>query len=675
MTPITPLRTVLVANRGEIAVRIMATLARLGIRSVAVYTDADAGAAHVRAADVAVALGPEPRAYLDAAAILAAARAAGADAVHPGYGFLSENASFAAACAEASVVFIGPPAAAIAAMGDKISAKRVAESAGVAVVPGRYDPGMGDADVAAAVAEVGYPALLKPAAGGGGKGMRVLRVDDDVPAAIAAARREAAASFGDDTLMVERYVAAPRHIEVQVLGDAHGTVIALADRECSLQRRHQKVIEEAPAILPAEVRAAMQADAVRVAERCGYTGAGTVEFIVDGADARAYYFLEMNTRLQVEHPVTEQVFGLDLVEQQIRIAAGEPLGAAVQAARPTGHAIEARLYAEDPAAGFLPTGGPVLLLRPATGGGVRFDSGVATGDEVSTLYDPMIGKLIATGTDRGEALARLVAALQDTALLGLRTNQGFLLDLLAHPDVVAGRIDTTWIERTPQIVAAVDTPQYVLLAAVMERLLQLARVAGDEPWHRVDGWRMGQAAWAGWRMVGPDGNQRDVFVRGTPQAAEIRIADGPSALDGIGEPRTASVRSRGLSEGARELSLTVDGVTRHLVVVATPTGVWIGHDGRSWFVRETPRLVAERHGDTGGALAPVRSPMPGTVIAVAVAAGDGVLAGQALVTVEAMKMEHTLRAAAEAVVGTVRVAVGDRVALDDVLVTFEAAAP
>ncbi|HEY1319076.1 MAG TPA: biotin carboxylase N-terminal domain-containing protein, partial [Streptosporangiaceae bacterium] len=388
--------TVLIANRGEIAVRIIRTLRAMGIRSVAVYSDADAGARHVREADCAVRLGPAPAAesYLNAGRILAAAGQAGAQAVHPGYGFLSENASFARACAGAGLTFIGPPPEAIEAMGDKIAAKATVAAAGVPVVPGAGAPGLSDEDLARAVAGIGFPVLIKPSAGGGGKGMRLVSSVAELSAALEGARREALAAFGDGTLLAERYISRPRHIEIQVMADGHGNVIHLGERECSLQRRHQKIIEEAPSpLLDAGRRATMGAAAVEAARSVGYVGAGTVEFIVSGEAPEDFFFLEMNTRLQVEHPVTELVTGLDLVELQVRVAADEPLPLRQQDVSLTGHAVEARVYAEDPDRGFLPTGGTVLALREPLLPHVRVDSGLAEGTTVSSAYDPMLAKI------------------------------------------------------------------------------------------------------------------------------------------------------------------------------------------------------------------------------------------------------------------------------------------
>lgn len=464
--------TVLVANRGEIAVRVIRTLRSLGVRSVAVFSDADADARHVREADTAVRLGPAPAAesYLSVERLLEAAARTGAQAVHPGYGFLAENAAFARACADAGLVFIGPPADAIALMGDKIRAKETVEAAGVPVVPGGRDP-----ELAKAAHELGAPVLLKPSAGGGGKGMRLVRdltlLDDE----IAAARREARASFGDDTLLVERWVDRPRHIEIQILADGHGNVVHLGERECSLQRRHQKVVEEAPSVLlDPGTRAAMGEAAVQAARSCGYAGAGTVEFIVPGSDPSSYYFMEMNTRLQVEHPVTELVTGLDLVEWQLRVAAGERLPFAQEDITLTGHAIEARVCAEDPARGFLPSGGTVLKLHEPHGDGIRTDSGLSEGTEVGSLYDPMLSKVIAYGPDRATALRKLRAALADTVTLGVPTNAGFLRRLLAHPAVVAGELDTGLVEREADGLVPGEVPVEVYAAAALLRHAALA---------------------------------------------------------------------------------------------------------------------------------------------------------------------------------------------------------
>uniref|UniRef100_UPI000E684ACE acetyl-CoA carboxylase biotin carboxylase subunit n=1 Tax=Streptomyces scabiei TaxID=1930 RepID=UPI000E684ACE len=462
--------TVLVANRGEIAVRVIRTLRALGVRSVAVFSDADADARHVREADTAVRIGPAPasESYLSAERLLEAAARTGAQAVHPGYGFLAENAAFARACADAGLVFIGPPADAISLMGDKIRAKETVRAAGVPVVPGSSGSGLTDGELADAAHEIGMPVLLKPSAGGGGKGMRLVRDAGQLAEEIAAARREARASFGDDTLLAERWIDRPRHIEIQVLADGHGGVVHLGERECSLQRRHQKIIEEAPSVLLDEAtRAAMGEAAVQAARSCGYSGAGTVEFIVPGGDPSAYYFMEMNTRLQVEHPVTELVTGVDLVEWQLRVAAGERLAFGQEDVTLTGHAVEARICAEDPSRGFLPSGGTILRLREPQGDGVRTDSGLTEGTEVGSLYDPMLSKVIAYGPDRPTALRRLRAALAGTVTLGVQTNAGFLRRLLAHPAVVAGELDTGLVEREAGDLVPREVPVEVHAAAAL----------------------------------------------------------------------------------------------------------------------------------------------------------------------------------------------------------------
>ncbi|TFD34877.1 ATP-grasp domain-containing protein, partial [Cryobacterium sp. TMT1-19] len=448
---LTPFETVLVANRGEIACRIIRTLRTMGIRSVAVYSDADRDALHVSLADAAVRLGPAaPQAsYLNIDAILAAAAATGADAVHPGYGFLSENEAFARACAFAGLVFVGPGLNALVVMGDKIRGKNHVADSGVPVIPGFSRPGQTDDQLIAAAEQVGYPLLIKPSAGGGGKGM--LRVDaaGELAAALVTARRVAQGAFGDDTLLLERFIDSPRHIEVQVLADASGAVIHLGERECSLQRRHQKVIEEAPSpLLDPATRARIGEAACQAARSVGYTGAGTVEFLVSDAAPDQFFFMEMNTRLQVEHPVTELVTGLDLVEWQLRIAAGEPLPLTQAEVVLTGHAIEARLYAENPARGFLPSQGTVRSLSEPVGEGIRVDSSLRPGLPISGVYDPMLAKVIAWGADRAEALARLDRALADTVVLGVHTNVEFLRLLLHDPDVCAGRLDTGLIERS-----------------------------------------------------------------------------------------------------------------------------------------------------------------------------------------------------------------------------------
>jgi acetyl-CoA/propionyl-CoA carboxylase, biotin carboxylase, biotin carboxyl carrier protein len=675
---------VLIANRGEIAVRINRTLRDLGIASVAVYSDADSAARHVREAAEAVRIGPPPAAasYLNIAAIIAAARATGAEAVHPGYGFLAENAAFARACSAAGLAFIGPPPHAIEAMGDKIAAKATVAAAGVPVVPGSGKPGMSDAELISALNGPVFPLLVKPSAGGGGKGMRLVQSPGELPAALAAARREAGAAFGDDTLLIERYITRPRHIEIQVLADTHGTVIHLGERECSLQRRHQKIIEEAPSpLLDAARREAMGAAAVDAARSVGYTGAGTVEFIVDGGNPDEFYFMEMNTRLQVEHPVTELVYGLDLVEWQLRVAAGERLAGVPRSAAPTGHAVEARVYAEDPARGFLPTGGRVLALREpaaargtwgagaphAGGGGVRVDSGLAEGMTVTSAYDPMLAKVAAWGPDRATALRRLDAALAETVVLGVTTNTAFLRTLLRDPDVQAGHLDTTLAERVAEAGGSAPSTEQraqreeVLAAAALARLLAAEPIPGMvvDPWDIRDGWRVGGPAWTKFRfaMGAGAGEVAEVRVRGVASAgAEVAV--------GKGEPVPARAEFR--AGAVTDLVLTLGGRVLRFAYAADGGTIWLGRGGQAWALTEEAAAPA-RGGPAGGADGTVRSPMPGTVLAVHVAPGEQVSAGQAVAVVEAMKMEHTVTAPVAGTVTEMTARAGQQVGMDEPL--------
>ncbi|MDT3728082.1 acetyl/propionyl/methylcrotonyl-CoA carboxylase subunit alpha [Streptomyces sp. DSM 41972] len=654
--------TVLVANRGEIAVRVVRTLRSLGVRSVAVYSDADADARHVREADTAVRIGPAPAAesYLSADRLLEAAARTGARAVHPGYGFLAENAEFARACEAAGLAFIGPPADAIALMGDKIRAKETVKAAGVPVVPGSSGSGLTDEQLVDAAREIGMPVLLKPSAGGGGKGMRLVRDETRLADEIAAARREARASFGDDTLLVERWIDRPRHIEIQVLADGHGNVVHLGERECSLQRRHQKIVEEAPSVLLDErTRAAMGEAAVQAARSCGYRGAGTVEFIVPGRDPSQYYFMEMNTRLQVEHPVTELVTGLDLVEWQLRVAAGERLTFGQDDVRLTGHAVEARLCAEDPARGFLPSGGTVLRLREPQGDGVRTDSGLSEGTEVGSLYDPMLSKVVAYGPDRATALRKLRAALAGTVTLGVQTNAGFLRRLLAHPAVVSGDLDTGLVEREADSLVGGEVPAEVYAAAALLRQAALEPAAASgwrDPFDAADGWRMGGGrAWTAHplRVAGHD-----------PVTVRVRAtADGGTELllPGADTPLRASA---GELEGHR-FTCALDGVAH--TFAALPDGSWLGRDGDAWQVRDHDPVAASltRAGQAGADS--LTAPMPGTVTVVKVAVGDEVDAGQSLLVVEAMKMEHVISAPHAGTVTELDVSPGTTVAMDQVL--------
>ncbi|MEW1673698.1 acetyl/propionyl/methylcrotonyl-CoA carboxylase subunit alpha [Streptomyces noursei] len=639
--------TVLVANRGEIAVRVITTLRALGIRSVAVYSDADTDARHVQEADTAVRIGPAPatESYLSAPRLLDAAARTGAQAVHPGYGFLAENAAFARACTDAGLVFIGPPADAIDLMGDKIRAKETVRAAGVPVVPGSSGSGLSDAELAAAAREIGMPVLLKPSAGGGGKGMRLVREADRLADEIAAARREARSSFGDDTLLVERWIDRPRHIEIQVLADGHGNVLHLGERECSLQRRHQKIIEEAPSVLlDAATRAAMGEAAVQAARSCGYRGAGTVEFIVPGKDPSGYCFMEMNTRLQVEHPVTEMITGLDLVEWQLRIAAGERLPYAQEHLSFSGHAIEARICAEDPSRDFLPTGGTVLTLREPAGDGTRTDSGLSEGAEVGSRYDPMLAKVIAHGPDRASALRKLRAALAATVTLGVPTNAGFLRRLLAHPDVASGELDTGLVERVAAdlVPDAVPDEVYAAAAAVRQAALESTADAG--------GWRDPFAAPTGFRLGGEPAPVRHwLRVPGQdPVAYDVRPGVAPERFEVT----------------ADEVRVTVDGI-RHTFHRG---GHWLGRDGDAWHVTDhDPVAEALREAARGHGVDTLAAPMPGTVTVVKVAVGDEVTAGQGLLVVEAMKMEHVISAPHAGTVTELDVTPGSTVAMDQVL--------
>jgi len=659
--------TVLVANRGEIAVRVIRTLRSLGITSVAVYSDADASARHVLDADVAVRLGPPAagESYLDVDRVITAAKATGADAIHPGYGFLSENPALARACAAHGIVFVGPPVAAIEAMGDKIAAKRTVTAAGVRVVPGSDEASLDDDQLVAAALEVGLPVLLKPSAGGGGKGMRLVRNETELRPQLESARREARGAFGDDTILVERYILNPRHIEIQVLADTHGHLVHLGERECSLQRRHQKIIEEAPSpFITAEVRAAMGAQAVEAARACGYTGAGTVEFIMSNDRPDEFFFMEMNTRLQVEHPVTEMIYDIDLVEWQLRIASGEPLPFRQEDLLPAGHAIEARLYAEDPSRHFLPTGGIVRYLAEASGPGVRVDSGIVARTVVGSDYDPMLAKVIAHGADRGEALTRLDAALSSTAILGVTTNLEFLRQLLTIDEVRAGELDTGLVERcADSVLVAAEAPDAALVAAAIVPLLE--QLVDPDPWQSAIGWRHGGRTWVRRRLQIKDRDVVTVALRHrTDGTWGVRIDDAA--------PRIASVTI----EPDSTVLITLDGITRSLIAHRDRGVTWVGSGGTAWEIRDhDPRRDRIRPEAESGGLGPIRSPMPGTVIDVLVAEGDSVSAGQPVAIVEAMKMEHTLIASTDGVVAIVHVRPAQPIGLDDPVVTIASPDP
>ena len=670
--------TVLVANRGEIAVRIFRTLRRLGVRSVAVYSDADAGARHVREADVAVRIGPAaPQdSYMHAERILAAARSTGAEAVHPGYGFLAENAGFARATAAAGLVFVGPSPHAIELMGDKIRAKATVAAAGVPTVPGRAERGMSDRDIAVAADEIGFPVLLKPSAGGGGKGMRLVESPAQMEEALIGARREASSTFGDDTLFLERFITPARHIEVQIFADSFGRTLHLGERECSLQRRHQKVMEETPSpLIGASTRERLGSAAIAAARSVDYVGAGTVEFIVGSDHPDEFFFMEMNTRLQVEHPVTEMVTGLDLVEHQLRVAAGEPLGFGPFEGRSVGHAVEARIYAEDPRRGFLPTGGRILMVRDPAGEGIRVDSGIADGVDVGTGYDPLLAKVVAFGADRATALARLRHALSETVVLGVGTNVSFLHTLAGHDDVVAGRLDTGLVERLAESLVERPPPAVAYGAYALLRLREMWPGGPIvDPWDIPCGWRPGRIRPVAFTLADGAGDPLVVTVTGTPERAEVGVGVeaeigagvvGVGAEVGTSEP--VSVQLEPLPDGAL---VSVEGTTRRVWSVAdeATATTWIFVDGDAWAFRE---LVASRRSRAAGAAdGDVRSPMPGTVIQLHVTTGERVRAGQPLVVIEAMKMEHVLVAGHD---GTVDVLIGqgDQVAADEVVARIE----
>ena len=653
--------TVLVANRGEIACRIIRTLRSLGIRSVAVYSDADAGARHVLLADVAVRIGTANAAdsYLNIASIIQGARDTGAEAVHPGYGFLAENAGFAEACAAADLVFIGPGIEALAVMGDKIRAKKQVDDRGVPVVPGVADPSLSDTELAAAALAIGFPLLVKPSAGGGGKGMRLVESAHRLDEAIASARREALSSFGDDTIFVERFVSRPRHIEVQVLADNDGTTVHLGERECSLQRRHQKVIEEAPSpLLDEATRARIGEAACETARSVGYRGAGTVEFIVSADAPDEFFFMEMNTRLQVEHPVTELITGIDLVEWQLRIAAGEALDFGQADVGITGHAIEARIYAEDPQNGFLPTGGRVLGLHEAQGEGIRVDSSLIEGLEVSSDYDPMLAKVIAWAPDRAGALARLRGALRQTAVVGVTTNVEFLGLLLSDADVAAGRLDTELIARRLDTLAFATPDDELFARAALILFVATWESVPESPWQVRNGWRIGAHAPSTFRLI-PAGAESEAIVTvfGTPEQATVSV-------DGRGV-HSATVR-RIETAGGAVARTTISGRSVESRWCRSNDLLHLVEDGRSWTIRLLTSAPRTQASDVSGP--ELRSPMPGAVVAIHVHDGDDVDEGAAIIIVEAMKMEHVLRATAAGRVD-LQVTVGTQVTRDQLLAT------
>ncbi|MCC7548620.1 MAG: acetyl/propionyl/methylcrotonyl-CoA carboxylase subunit alpha [Burkholderiales bacterium] len=662
---------ILIANRGEIAVRVARTCRRLGIRTVAVYSDADAGAMHVAACDEAHRIGPAParESYLNAARIVEVAQTSGAQAVHPGYGFLSENAGFAEACAKAGLVFIGPPAEAIRAMGSKSAAKRLMEEAGVPLVPGYHGENQDSALLRQEAERIGYPVLIKASAGGGGKGMKVVETRDQFDVALASAQREAAAAFGDARVLIEKYLTRPRHIEMQIFADAHGNAVHLFERDCSVQRRHQKVLEEAPAPgMTAARRRQMGSAAVAAARAVGYANAGTVEFIAD--ERGEFYFMEMNTRLQVEHPVTEMITGLDLVEWQLRVAAGESLPLAQEQLSINGHAIEARVYAEEPARDFLPAAGTIRRLRqPQASAHVRVDTGVREGDDIGVHYDPMIAKLIVWDIDRTAALRRMRGALADYQIVGPGTNVQFLLALVSHRAFALahrepGLLDTGLIGRyhselLPETKPATDV---ILALAVLSELSRIdaqacaeALASGDpwSPWHARDGWRMNED---NHHVFAFDDGDRVVEV-----TAHYRR--GGFLLDLPG----GSTQARAQAETDGRLVLDLGGRRIHGTVVRQGDQLTVFADGVSH--RLALRVFdAIEDEQAGGTLA---APMPGNVVQVLVQAGAQVEKGQPLMIIEAMKMEHTICAPAAGTVKEVLFVPGDQVRDGEQLFQFE----
>ncbi|HZZ83674.1 MAG TPA: acetyl/propionyl/methylcrotonyl-CoA carboxylase subunit alpha [Anaeromyxobacteraceae bacterium] len=645
----------LVANRGEIACRVMRTARRLGIRTVAVYSDADAGARHVALADEAFRVGAAParESYLRGEAILEAALRSGARAVHPGYGFLSENAEFAEACAAAGLTFVGPPASAIRAMGSKSAAKRLMEAAGVPLVPGYHGEDQDPRRLAVEAARIGYPVLVKASAGGGGKGMRVVGSPEEFAPALAGARREALAGFGDDRVLLERYLARPRHVEVQVFADGHGHALHLFERDCSIQRRHQKVLEEAPAPgLTEALRERMGAAAVAAARAIDYRGAGTVEFLLD--EAGRFYFMEMNTRLQVEHPVTEMITGQDLVEWQLRVAAGEPLPCAQSDLAIGGHAIEARLYAEDPTRDFLPSVGTLAHLRaPAEGTHVRVETGVCEGDQVTVHYDPMLAKLVVWDRDRAGALRRLRAALAEYQVVGVTTNLAFLSAVAAHPAYEGAELDTGFIERHRAALVGEPgpAPDPVIALACLDELLRAAaeaeaaaRASADpwSPWHRADGWRLNADAHHVVTLV--DGERVvAVTARYQPDGYLLELPGGP-------------LLARGERTAGGELLADLGGRRCRATVVRRGGELVVLSPGRAHrLALHDPDAGAGGAEAEGGRLT---APMPGRVVAVMVEPGAEVKKGAPLMILEAMKMEHTIRSPRDGRVARVHFEVG-----------------
>lgn len=653
----TMIRSLLIANRGEIACRIVRTARRLGIETIAVYSEADAHAMHVQAADRAYPIGPASArdSYLNIPRIIETVLAAGAEAIHPGYGFLSENPAFADACEAAGIVFVGPPASAMRAMGSKSSAKALMEHSGVPLLPGYHGDRQDTDFLADQAARVGFPVVIKAVSGGGGRGMRVVTSAADFASALASARQEGASSFGDDRVLIERYLLRPRHIEVQVFADTHGNAVHLFERDCSAQRRHQKVLEEAPAPgLSDEQRQAMGSAAVAAARAVGYVGAGTVEFV---AEDGGFFFLEMNTRLQVEHPVTEMVTGFDLVEWQLRVASGQPLPAEQSAIVLSGHAIEARIYAEDPARDFAPSVGRLALFRtPPAAADTRTDTGFATGDTVSIHYDAMLAKLICHGPDRDAALRRMSLALADCAVAGVASNLDLLGRIVVHPDFAAGGIDTGFIAREAETLLAGqgEPPPRVLALAALTVLAAEVRVPGNDPWDERDQWWLNTTPA---RVLDFTDGETHFPVSVTRDGASWRIAAAGETIIGNAEAIALG-----------RLRASLDGVRCTVTAILDQHIVTLRDGGLTWkFNLPDPLASAEDDEDAADRLV---APIPGLVTAVSVSVGDSVARGQVLVVLEAMKTVFRLSAPADAVVASVNCAPGDMVQEAQILVGF-----
>ncbi|MBI5121692.1 MAG: acetyl/propionyl/methylcrotonyl-CoA carboxylase subunit alpha [Rhodospirillales bacterium] len=661
--------SLLIANRGEIACRIIRTARRMGIRTVAVYSDADRNALHASLADTAAHIGPAPAkdSYLSVEAVLKAAKDSGADAIHPGYGFLSENADFADAVVKAGLVFVGPPGNAMRAMGSKSESKRLMAKAGVPLVPGYHGTDQSNAAIEREAVRIGFPVLIKASAGGGGKGMRVVTKLGELEGAIASARREAKASFGDDTLLVEKYLSQPRHVEIQVFADMQGDAVYLFERDCSLQRRHQKVIEEAPAPdLSPDLRARMGEAAVAAAKAVGYVGAGTVEFLKGEGDN--FFFIEMNTRLQVEHPVTEMITGEDLVEWQLRVARGEKLPKTQAQLSLQGHAFEARIYAEDPAKDFLPATGRLIHLRPPQESAhVRIDSGIRQGDEIGIHYDPMLAKLIVWDENRSQALARLQSALAGYEVVGLTTNLGFLSKVAAHPAFAHSAVDTGFLDREREslIPGPEAAPGQILALAALDVLLahteearSRARHSSDpySPWHAADGWRMN------------DDNHHDLIFKQDGRDALV-VVHYHGASWRIDLPGGASLNATALRAADGDLIAELDGRRLKARIVRHQQQLTVFAEGGCHQMELfDPMALAANRDSAGGSLT---APMPGKVTLVHVKPGDAVTLGQPLMVIEAMKMEHTIKAPIDGVVAQVNFAPGDQASDGDVLIAFK----